>query len=264
MRTQLWVLAGILLLTACGEPQEPPRVELEVFTDASGLETVVTDLGYEVELTEARLVLENLEFTIAGELHSSILRSLSQALLPTAHAHPGHHQDGDVTGELRGRFIIDWTADADAVLGNATLLAGDYKAANFSFERGAAADGLAEADPLLGHTAILRGRASKDGERFDFVARIVSPVGRTLVGAPFEMEIDAGTDVRLGVRLLVRDAIEEDTLFDGLDFSALAPAGDAPIVLEGGAEDPAVVAAYNRLRSTFQTHDHFDVSIHGR
>lgn len=264
MRTQLWVLTGILLLSACAEPQEPPRVELEVFTDASGLQPVVTDLGYEVDLTEARLVLENLEFTIAGEMHSSVLKRISQVLLPTAHAHPGHHQDGDVTGELRGRFIIDWTGAADAVLGNATLLPGDYKAANFRFERGGAADGLSEEDPLVGHTAILRGSASKDGARFDFVARIVSPVGRNLVGAPFEFEVDATTDARLGLRLLVRDLIEDDTLFDGLDFAALTQDGEGRIVLEGGADDPALAAAYNQLRSTFQSHDHFDVSFHER
>lgn len=236
---------------------------LEVFTDASGVAPVVTDLGYEVELTEARLVIENLEFTIAGELHTSVLRRLSQALLPSAHAHPGHHQDGSVTGELRGRYVLDWTGGADAVLGTATLLAGDYKAANFTFERGAVTDGLTGNDSLVGHTAVLRGHASRNGETIDFVARIVSPVGRTLVGAPFELEVDAETDVRLGLRLLVRDPFEDDTLFDGLDFSALA-SGGAELVLEGGASDPALEAAYNLLRRTFQTHDHFDVSIRAR
>src|SRR5690606_3459671 len=223
-----------------------------------------SDLGYEVELTEARLVLESLEFTIAGELHSSVLQRLSQALIPEAHAHPGHHQDGAVTGELRGLYIVDWTGDADPVLGKATLLAGDYKAANFTFERGAVTDGLPVEDPLVGHTAILRGRASRDGEGVDFIARLVSPVGRTVVGAPFELTVDAATNVRLGLRLLVRDPFENDTLFDGLDFSALASAGAGPLVLEGGVEDPDRLAAYNLLRSTFQSHDHFDVSIHER
>src|SRR5690606_34659199 len=118
--------------------------------------------------------------------------------LPTAHAHPGHHQDGDVTGELRGRHVLDWIDGADAVVGHATLLAGAYKAANFTFERGTAADGLEDTDALLGHTAVLRGRASRDDETFDFVARIVSPIGRTLVGAPFDLGVLATTDARLG------------------------------------------------------------------
>src|SRR5690606_19404679 len=59
----LALLAATLL--GCGAPQEAPRVQLPVFVDSSAIATVTTDLGYEVELTEARAIVENFAFTIA-------------------------------------------------------------------------------------------------------------------------------------------------------------------------------------------------------
>lgn len=100
----------------------------------------------------------------------------------------------------------------------------------------------------------------------------------------------------LGVRLLTKDPLEGDTLFDGIDFGALDYDGDGQLTLaeEGSPEtttshfdagtladaglleatDAATApdagppdddakqhldAAYHRLKRTFQTHDHFDI-----
>lgn len=260
-RVAVWLgVASIPWVCACGGSSEAPRVELAVVADPSGVAPVTNDLGYTIELTEARAAVENFAFTVAGEAHmASLWRRLSELVVPPAYAHPGHAQEGDVTGELRGRFILDWAPHRDAELGTATVLAGVYKSANFTFARATEGDGVASDDGLLGHTALLRGRATKAATSVEFVARIDSPEGRELIGAPFELEVDEGTRERLGVRLVTRDSVEGDTLFDALDFAALDADGDGHVVLEEGASDVAIVDAYNRLRRTFQTHDHFDI-----
>lgn len=250
----------VLTLQACSGPQEAPRVQLPVTLDASGVSTVTTDFGYEVTLTEARVMVEDFEFSIAGEAHTaSLWQEISQLLVPPAHAHPGHFQGGDITGELRGRFLLDWFAEDPPELGNATLIVGAYQSANFTFARATEEDGLDERDPLLGHTALLRGRAKKDDQEWEFSAAIDSPEGRKLVGPPFELEVTETSTERLGFRLLTQDPLEEDTLFDGLDFLALEQDAEGLIQIGPATSDAATQNAHNLLRRTFQTHDHYDV-----
>jgi hypothetical protein len=233
-------------------------VNLPVFVDASGIAPTETNLGYTVELTEARLAVEDIVFTIAGEAHASLWRRVSDFLIPTAHAHPGHFQGGDVTGELRGRFLVDWMGRAGAELGLGTLLVGKYKSANFTFTLATTADGLSAGDALLGHTAVLRGNATKGNVTTQFTFVIDSPDGRELVGAPFEFEVRESSQERIGFRLLNRDPLEGDALFDDIDFAALDSDGDGALVVDPASTIPALIDAYNTLRRTFQTHDHFD------
>lgn len=252
--------ASIVAQYACGGAEEAPRVSLPVVVDSRGLPTVTNDRGYGVTLTEARTAIENIEFTVAGEAHTtSFWRRVSDFLLPKAVAHPGHFQGGEVTGELRGRFVLGWVPATGKTLGTATLLGGTYTSANFTFTRAATSDGLTADDPLVGHTAILRGKATKGTRTIDFTAIIDSPEGRQLIGVPFETVVTAETRNRLGVRLEPRDPLEGDTLFDGVDFAALDPDGDGQVDIAEGATEPAVADAYNLLRRTFQTHDQFEI-----
>ena len=234
-------------------------MELPVVVDPSGIGTIANDLGYEVTLREARVMVENLAFTIAGEAHTaSLWKRVSDFLVPSAYAHPGHFQGGDVTGELRGRFELNWLGGGASELGNATLLVGTYESANFTFIHATEDDGLAADDPLLGHTAVLRGTATKDAA-INFTVVIDSPEGRELIGAPFEFEVKETSTEQLGIRLGTEDPLEGDTLFDGIDFSALDEDGDGLLAIGPEATSPTVVEAYNLLRRTFQTHDHFDI-----
>jgi hypothetical protein len=243
----------LLVLGACASAKEPARVELPLVTDSSGLTLVTTDLGYAVEVTEARALLRDFTFATAGEAHAARpwLR-----LLPVARAHPGHFAGGAVTGELRGRFIADFTRDGLA-LGVATLLVGEYSSVSFVFARASTED-VADDDLLLGHTAILRGSASREGASVDFTFILDSPDDRALVGAPFEMHVTEETSASIGVRLLTFDARSETTLFDGLDFFALDGDEDGLLVVDPASSSEAAVDAYNRLLRTFQTHDRFD------
>ncbi|MEM6962150.1 MAG: hypothetical protein AAF550_10495 [Myxococcota bacterium] len=254
-----------LALQACGDLEEVPRVELPVVVDPGGIERSTSDLGYEVMLTGARAMIENLAFTIAGEAHArSLRRHVSDLFVSSAYAHPGHFQGGDVTGEFRGRFQLNWlNADAPE-LGRATLLVGTYASANFTFIQATEDDGLAVEDPLLGHTAVLEGVAMRDARAVAFTAIIDSPEGRELVGAPFEFEVRQSSTEQLGIRLLTLDPFEGDTLFDGVDFFALDEDADGSLRIDAQATSPELIDAYNRLRRTFQTHDHFSVDASQR
>jgi len=250
----LWVAS------ACGGSTEATQVTFPLFADSSEIATITTDLGYEIELQEARLVVENFQFAIAGEAHdASLWRRLSRPFVGTAWAHPGHFEGGDVTGELQGHFLVEWLPEGGSTLGKAKLLTGQYKSMNFTFARASEDDDLDEKDPLLGHTARLLGIASKDSLSIEFEALIDSPEDRQLIGVPFEEDVGEDTDDRLGFQLDPVDPYEKDTLFDGLDFSALDEDGDGKIMIEEASTEEALIDAYNRLRRTFQTHDHFFV-----
>ncbi len=254
-------LVGVLA-AGCAGAEEAPRLTLPVVVDGSGMTPVHTDLGYEVTLTEARLVADDLEFTIAGEAHTaSLWQRLCELVVPPAHAHPGHYEGGDVTGELRGHFVLDLIADDTEPLGTAELIAGVYQSINFTFGKATLDDGLSEGDPLLGHTALLVGSASRGGQSFPFSVALDTPESRQLVGAPFQVELTKDSRLTLELGLVTLDPVEGDTLFDGIDFGALPLDARGNMTLDATSGVRAMVDAYNTLRGTFMTHDHFLMSV---
>lgn len=255
-----WAHGTIVVVVAgCSGAREAPRVELPVVVDGSAIAPVTTDLGYEVALSTARLAIEDVQFTVAGEAHASLPQLVRNLLWSTAHAHPGHYQGGEVTGELKGQFLLDWLGKDGEELGLATLIAGDYQSINFTFALADQAE-LDAGDPLLGHTALLAGTAKRDGETYRFSALLDSPEGRQLVGLPFEEQVGASTHASIGLQLVPLDSYENDTLFDGLDFAALPADEIGVIAIQPAAQDQVLVEAYALLRRTFQTHDHFDAA----
>src|SRR5690606_35739844 len=60
----LWLLLGVPLL-ACGSPQEAIKVDVPVMIDATEIKVVTTDLRYDVELFEARMMVKDFTFAIA-------------------------------------------------------------------------------------------------------------------------------------------------------------------------------------------------------
>ncbi len=245
------------LAASCGDPSEAPRVELPVVVDASSMGLTTNDLGYQIDVTSARIAINNLVFTVAGEVHTaSLWQTISDALVPVAHAHPGHSQGGEVTGELPGNFVIDWPGDDGNEIGLATLIASNYSAANFTFGHGTA-QALGLDDPLVGHTAVFTGTASKNGTTWSFTIIVDSPQNRALIGVPFEAAIDADMTGTLYLRFKTIDELEGDTLFDTIDFAALDADADGEVLIApdvAEAED-----AYNTFRRAFQTHDHYSI-----
>jgi hypothetical protein len=251
------VLAPTLLF-GCSDAEEAKRVQLPVVSDGGAFEPVMTDLGYEVVLTSASMVAEDLRFTIAGEEHTSMLRRVSDWLVPVAHAHPGHFQGGEVTGELSGHFVLRFEPGETHEVGMATLLVGTYESMNLTLASADSAD-VENEDPLLGHTAYIVGTASSDAGTLTFEVIIDSPAGRQLIGIPFEEKVSERAGEVLALRLSPHDALENDSLFDGVDFAALDGDGDGSLWIEPSSADEGVVDAYNHIHRAFQAHDHFVV-----
>lgn len=251
MKTQVPLLFSVAL--GCSASQEATRVELPVELDASKVEASTSDLGWTVELTAARIAVTGVQFTIRGEMHESGATAwLPGWILSRAWAHPGHYAGGEVTGELPGSFVLDWSGHDGMSLGTAELLTGDYNGMNFSFRTADANDGLAEDDVLLGHSAHFAGTATKDAVTIMFTALLDVDAGTHMVGAPFELVITDSTDDTLGIQFLPTDPVEAKSLYDGLDFEALDGDGDGVVDIVPGDE------AHNILRRTVQSHVHYD------
>jgi hypothetical protein len=242
------------LLTACTPSQEATRVELDVALDDAAVEASTNDLGWTVELTEARIAASDVQFTILGEMHGAIASWVPSWILGRAWAHPGHYAGGDVTGEMTGDFILDWIAHPGMKLGTAEMLTGVYHGLNFTFRATGANDKLAADDPLLGHTAHFVGTAHKDELAIAFTIQVDIDANTQLVGAPFDLEVTEDHQATLVVQFLPQDHVEDDSLFDGLDFGVLDDDDDGKVSIVPGD------TAHNIFRRTLQSHVHYNVT----
>lgn len=230
-----------LALTACSDSTEAPTVRLPVVTEGGAFAPATTDLGYTVVTHRIRLAIANLELTIEGEMHAK----------PGPVPHPGHYAGGDVTGTMPGNFLLDWDGTEHAV-GTAELIVGDYQGANLTFRAAGAADGLAAGDAMLGHVFHIEGVASKDGVDRPFDALVDLEPDTALVGAVFEDVVTEASTEALRVSILPIDPVEQDTIYDGLDFATL-PVEDGVIAIRPGS------AVHNAFRRPLQTHDHYAI-----
>ena len=250
------VLTTLALGVCDPEGEEPSPVSLPVVTDGSQVVPCANAEGWTVEVASFRAAVRDLELTIEGETHASLLRRASELAVPSASAHPGHYAGGEVTGELPGDFVLDFVAGDGAPLGEAAALPGDYNGMNLYFRAATTADGLADGDPLVGHAAVISGTATKDATTVQFEAVLDVEDGTQMVGGPFELAVGAGTAATLGLALYTIDPSEGDTLFDGLDFGALDSDGDGDLAIAAGDE------AHNVLMKTFVRHDHWGLIVH--
>lgn len=249
----LFLLSTLSVCSPTGD--EPEAVELVVATSDKGLDKCTNDLGWTIQVTDFRLAIRDLEFTIEGETHAGLRQELFEILVPKAYAHAGHYAGGDVTGELPGNFILDLTDDGGRELGNASLLVGDYHGVNFTFRNATEKDDLNDDDPLLGCTAVIKGEAKRDTERVEYTARLKVSKDTQMVGGPFELEVDEQTSAKLMLRVFTIDPSEKDTLFDGIDFSELDDGDDGEVAINSG--DPA----HNILIKTLMRHDHYGIHV---
>lgn len=246
-RPSLLLLVSTL---ACAPSQEAAHVLLPVKLDGSQLADSKNDAGWTVILSAARIAVTDVQFTITGEMHGASA-SLGDWFIRRAWAHPGHLAGGEVTGELPGTFILDWFADDGKVLGTADMLTGDYNGINFTFHTAGAEDGLAAADPLLGHSAYFSGVAHRDGEQVQFTMALDYQEGTQMIGAPFDLALAADTEETIALQFLPTDPVEQRSMFDGVAFDALDDDGDGVVTIDPGSE------AANVVRRAIYSHAHY-------
>ncbi len=248
------LLAAALIVGVCDPGgDEPALISLPVVVDGDEIVACVNDEGWTVEVSTFRLAVRDLEFTVEGEIHAGLSGRISELLIPTALAHPGHLAGGEVTGELTGDFVLDLHAGVEQSLGRADLLVGEYHGFNLYFRAALESDGLDVNDPLLGHTAVIEGKATRGSDIVDFTAVLDVEDGTGMVGGPFTLDVTENTSSTLALRIHTIDPYENDTLFDGLDFLEIDDDHDGIALIEPGDE------AHNVLAKTIVRHDHYSV-----
>lgn len=236
----------ILAALAACTGSDAVEVQLPVTTSAAPLPAATTDLGYRVRLDQLRVAVFDLELTIEGETHDV-------ARVPPP-PHPGHEAGGEVTGELRGDYVLRWNGQPQPPLGEARLLTGDYHGANLGFRAAGAGDGLVADDPLLGHTFHLRGTVERGGAPRPFDAVLDVEPDSAVIGAVFDATVEETTTATLALTFLPTDPVERDTAFDGIEFDQL------PVIDNVSAIRPGSTA-HNVLRRALVTHDLYAVTL---
>lgn len=242
----------LLALCVCGGRRDAALVEHEVIADNLAGAEVRSDLGWTVRVDVLRAVVTDVVMTSGGETHASVLDPLSAALLGRAFAHPGHAAGGEILGELPGRFVVDFTSDAESVLGVATLIVGPYDGAGLTFSQAKTSD-VSEEDPLLGHTFWMEGEASGPEGVVSFRVALDQDEGRRVDGAVFSHDAAEHDEGRLVLKLHLSEDAEGKTLFDGIDFTTLPSDGLIP------ADHDASI----RLKRALQSHDFWSLELEG-
>ncbi|MEO0811632.1 MAG: hypothetical protein AAFY60_02130, partial [Myxococcota bacterium] len=151
-------------------------------------------------------------------------------LLPSAHAHPGHSQVGDILGELPGTYRLEMHQPTQ--VGTVSMLPGQYDAVNFTFAALEPSPGLPSDS---GISLRIRGRAIRNSEEIPFDLLIDAPEERQLLGAEFNVNVDSQTIIEFQMTMNVDGA----SVFDGIDFASLATDGAvlAPTEPESNKEE---------------------------
>lgn len=242
-KIQTLTLAALMVTSGCGESQPPIEVAIPVVVDATGPGSAETDLGYRIELTEARFAFGNVRFLTGGSEHASLPARAYDLVIPSARAHPGHGEGGEVMGELPGEYEVDWVSEGARDLGSATLLEGDYTSASLTLAR------LSEAPEL---SIRLAGTATREGESTDFSVEVAAPEGReiTAIYFPHAITSELVPDGLLRFRFVFEEVFGQGHLFDGVDFEALATGG---VMSFGATENDPI---YLEVRRRLLSHDH--------
>ncbi|MBN2340717.1 MAG: hypothetical protein JXX29_03870 [Deltaproteobacteria bacterium] len=258
MTKKIWIVASVLLggwlLWVGCEPsgEEPQEVALPMTFDASGLVSTTNVAGWQVTVTAFDVCVQNVEFTQEGEEHTSLLRSISNFVVPEVMAHPGHLAGGDVTGTLQGQWSVSFFGDS-APLGDAVLLEGEYNGFNMSFCVAGAEVGVAADAKVFGHHAFMAGIADNGTQQIQFELFVDVTDDPLMYGGVFEMDVTPDSERTLSLRPVMLDPYENDSFFEGVDFGALDEDNDGVVSIESGS------AAHNILMKSLLNHDHWYV-----
>lgn len=217
------VLAALLTpgLAGCGEEAGPARVTFEVEVQGKGSAGLANDHGYSVTLTRASLHLGPVYFYSGEPLFTrrggeAWPWRLARAALGigTAHAHPGHYQEGDALAEVLSTGSFDLLAAKPARLGTAAGVTGAYRSAQVNLSPAPS-----------GHTVEVAGSASKGSHQVTFSATL--DLSEKVKGIAFGAEVGASPG-------LVRVEVDLARWLELVDFSKLGGAG--PVTFGKGSQ----------------------------
>lgn len=240
-----------LTVAGCGESEETPLQSVAFEATMAGETSITTDKGYAVDVTSISLAIENFAFTAGGDAH---IRKLAEATQKRGNIdvayHPGHIQGGQVLGEFPGEHLIQLTADSTFQAGQTFNLSSvKYDAVNFGFFR---TDDLNKGDAGATEkvSALVSGTVDIEGTSTPFEFEVVMDDDDYVLGVPFDVTIPTSGAVSVSFEFRPVDPFEDDTFFDGIDFSAL-PNTDGTLRISQGTP------AYNRVKNTLRSHDHY-------
>ncbi len=243
MKSRLCCAASLVLAVAC-MPEESGTGGRTVYFDLAvespsymARRTFVTELGWEVELQEAFIVVGPFYLWEAPSLASrsghtrkdrDLLGWVGDLLVPTAWAHPGDRTfDGKaIRGELLGQYVYDLTTGEPAALGLARGIEGEVGSMTVVLDPpGAAAEGDVAA--LHGHHAWVKGIARRDGEDIAFEGGLDIPAEgtqREVEGLPLDLTLEDDGMLVVGLHPKV--------WFDQAQFDTLqAPSDGGPRII---------------------------------
>lgn len=201
---RIWLVGALLVaLSACGETGGA-EVPFSIVIETRGTDGFDTETGWHVQLDEARL---NVSAIYLWENPPALAR-LWNLLVPVAHAHAGDLQfsGGAVLGEHLGLVELD-------------LMSGRRELGERIGNEGPVKSFSVLLEPVEGHVAQVRGRATKDGISVDFEGGLALEAGRQrrVDGLRTDGELTSGATfvVTANVPRWFRDA-DFSTLDDGV------------------------------------------------
>lgn len=220
-------LGAGLLLSACGDPSTGgERVVIASRAKSDLAENPVVDngLGWTIEVTRAELALDHLYY-VSGPPAGLAWRPVDLLAIPSAHAHPGHYDSGDVLGELEEAVSIDLLGP-EVLLGEGPGVTGQARSAIVALGH------LGGEDAAL--AVVLEGVASQGDVEIPFRAEVAQnsidhPTSHLpeIDGCPLDDgKIESNGTVLLEVSVAV--------WLDRIDFAEVSVPGSGMAVLEPG------------------------------
>jgi hypothetical protein len=193
------LLGALLSLAAahCGD-DSTGRARITVDAVVRGTDrTLTTSTGWQVTLTEARIVLGPVRWYEGAALFG---RSRFERLLGVsmAYAHPGHYVAGEALADITARRVVDLLRPDGTPLPQGSGVTGIAQSA--AIELRPAEGPIADAATLHGGTLYVRGDAAKDGRtvRFDCAPALTQVVqgiparGDMNTSGRWDLTIDVG------------------------------------------------------------------------